>query len=459
MGRKLATKTALFLALPFFLFSQYQENNDSLSDSEEYSGILTLPPLEEYFPDGIEISESCPYEEDSEEETPVIISEEMLGQIIMDPTPEGREEEEKDDGIEEQVHYSYDCCCDCCPPKDPCAKCAQLWPSCGPEWMITPGAGPCVACGCDIFITAEFIYWAVRQDHLGFVASLPSDLTNVNSFNRGKILHPRWSIEPGFRVGIGWVSCFDGWDFTFNYTWLRPRTKTRKATPDTNFTLEDAFFTFGNLITEETNPIVITEETGKWRLNFNVIDFEWGRNFYISQCLYLRPHFGLKGTWQDQHFKATALATQEVSSQTLDLSALGKHRIDWWGIGPRAGLESAWHFTKCFSILGEVAATALWGKFESKSFITQTDLTNEVTTLIPQGSFKTEWHTVKPVLEFLLGIRWEDWWCCDQFYTSLDVGWEVQWWSGQNQFAYYLTETRWGDLGLQGLTIRTRFQF
>nr|NGX27775.1 hypothetical protein [Chlamydiota bacterium] len=82
---------------------------------------------------------------------------------------------------ERNQYTSNDCCddpcCGCCSAKDPCAKCAQLWPSCGPDWIITPGAGPCTANGCDFFITAEFLYWAVRQDHMGFVFSSPTDNT------------------------------------------------------------------------------------------------------------------------------------------------------------------------------------------------------------------------------------------------------------------------------------------
>ena len=60
------------------------------------------------------------------------------------------------------------CCQKCCPPKDPCANCAQLWPSGGPETIVTPNAGPCVDNSCNMFLTAEFIYWVIRQDHMGF---------------------------------------------------------------------------------------------------------------------------------------------------------------------------------------------------------------------------------------------------------------------------------------------------
>lgn len=350
------------------------------------------------------------------------------------------------------------CCSECCPPKDPCAKCAQLWPSCGPDWIITPGAGPCTADGCDVFITAEFIYWAVRQDHMGFAFSSPTDSTVTTL---GEFFHPKWRMEPGFKVGLGWLTCIDGWDLYLNYTWLRPRTNTRTVKPKTGFELFDANYTFGNAFTEFESETTITQETARWELDFDVLDLEWGRNFYVSQCLYLRPYFGLKGTWQNQRLKTSATAQErEGSTTTFDtILATGNHKIDYWGIGPRAGLDSAWHFNKCFSVIGEVSATALWGRFNNSSLATRTDTVQDITTVIPQTNLKTEWHSMKPVMEFLLGFRWEDWWCCDEYYISLDLGWEVQWWGGQNQFVFSHTETRWGDLGMQGLTIKARFQF
>lgn len=359
--------------------------------------------------------------------------------------------------------YSSSCstcsCCDSCncSSKDSCAKCAQLWSSCGPDWIITPNAGPCVVDGWDVFLIGEFIYWTVRQDHMGFVAAVPSDTSIVTSSNTGKFFYPKWRMELGFKAGIGFLTC-DGWDFYANYTWLRPKAK-KTVRPVTDFPLEDAFYTFGNLIINPELDLTISVETGKWEFNFNVIDFEWGRNFYVSPCLYLRPHFGLKGTWQLQSFNVNAEAAEANVSVPESYSFLGKNKIKWWGIGARAGLDSAWHFTKCFSILGEVAATALWGQFESKSFITQTNTTTGDVVIIPHGCLKSEWHSVKPVLEFFLGFRLEGWSSCDRCYAGFDVGWETQWWSSQNQFIYYLTETRWGDLGFEGLTVRARFQF
>ncbi len=351
------------------------------------------------------------------------------------------------------------CCDDCCPPKDPCAKCAQLWPSCGPDWIITPGAGPCTADGCDFFVTAEFLYWAVRQDHLGFAATLPEPGTT----SVGEISHPDWRMELGFKVGIGWLTCIDGWDLYLNYTWLRPRTKNETASSKEGFIFQD-YFLFG-FFSDQGNDFAIESETAKWKLDFNVLDLEWGRNFYISKCLHLRPHFGLKGTWQEQKFEISANASQRQGSTSLfdPITGSADLKNDYWGIGPRAGLDSAWHFSRCFSVVGEAAITALWGRFDSRAKATQTVFTEGdvegVTTTIPAGSFKTELHSVKPVMEFFLGFRWEDWWCCDEYYTGFDIGWEVQWWGGQNQFAYFPTETRWGDLGFHGLTVRARFQF
>jgi hypothetical protein len=330
--------------------------------------------------------------------------------------------------------------------------------------MITPGAGPCTADGCDFFITADFIYWAVRQDHMGFAFSVPSDPFSQAAVDlgTGEYFHPKGRGEPGFKIGVGWLTDCDGWDVYLNYTWLRGRTSTKTVTPASGFTLFDANFTFGTLTVAEGNSIPqVSWESAKWDLDFNVLVFDWGRNFYISQCLHMRPFFGLKGTWQDQKLETAGVSVDPQTGDTNTSS--GNHKSDFGGVGPRAGLNTTWHFSRCFSVLGEVAASAIWGKFDSKSVVVASIVggTSSVTTLqaLPTANLETSFHSVKPVMEFLLGVRWEDWWCCDEYYTSLDLGWEVQWWGGQNQFVFSHTETRWGDLGLQGLTLRARFQF
>lgn len=344
-----------------------------------------------------------------------------------------------------------DPCCTPCPPRDPCAKCAQLWPSCGPDWIVTPNAGPCVSCGADVFVTAEFIYWAVRQDGMEYAFTFPTETTvdTLSGLPQGKFFSADDGlIEPGFKVGLGMMFDCDGWDLYANYTWLRPD-NTETARPSPGLSL---FVNVGENGVQEG----ITSVQSKWKLWFNVIDLELGRNFFISQCLHLRPHFGFKGHWQEQ--KWDILAPRVEPNDGMSSNIIDNLKMCYWGVGLRAGLDSAWHFTPCFSLVGEVAASVLWQRFEPKTISYEQIFLPDDTVNFEIGfNSKNDFYSIKSVIELYLGLRWEDWFCCDEYHYSIEAGWELQWWGDQNQLlrAPFVG----GDLGLQGLTVKLRFDF
>lgn len=340
-----------------------------------------------------------------------------------------------------------------CPPKDCCAKCAQLWPTGGPDWIITPGAGPCVSCGADVSITAEFIYWTARQDNMQAASIIPNTQTQdaqpSRSVEKGYLVYPDWEMSPGFKVGLGMLFDCDGWDLYANYTWLRPRTKHTK-TPSSDQTLN--FFDSG--IFDGSHDSI----TYQWDLDFNVVDLELGRNFFISQCLHLRPHFGFKGHWQEQDRTLTLpLSSDAVVAGDLIVD----QNMSYWGVGLRAGLDSAWHFSRCFSLVGEAAASALW-QYTDSCVTGSQPVQSTAVTGFAVSSLKGPYYNVRGVLELFFGLRWEDWFCCDEYHWSAEAGWEFQWWPEVNQFFYgnsNVIEATGGDLGLQGFTLKFRFDF
>lgn len=341
-----------------------------------------------------------------------------------------------------------DPCCTPCPPRDPCAKCAQLWPSCGPDWIITPNAGPCVTCGADVFVTAEFLYWTVRQNNTEFALTSPSVQTSETlATARGKFFNADGKMEPGFKVGLGMMFDCDGWDLYANYTWLRTK-RTRHAAPSTDLLLSGT-------LSASINEDGLTLLTSKWEHDFNVIDLELGRNFFISQCLHLRPHFGLKGHWQEQEWTVNGTGINEDGNAFATLDKLCQ---DYWGVGIRAGLDSAWHFTNCFSLVGEVAASVQWQRFESTASGVS-DISSSPETFEVIINAKDNFHMLNGILEMYLGLRWEDWFCCDEYHYSIEAAWEMQWWAAQNQLVRSRFPVGGGDLGLQGLTVKVRFDF
>lgn len=348
-------------------------------------------------------------------------------------------------------------CCparlDCCPP-----RCAQLVG--GPRGEILPNAGPCVACGADLFITADFLYWMVREDHLGYVYSTGQQADGAPA--KGHVFHPNFKMKPGFKVGLGMNFDHDGWDIFAEYTWIRARNITGSAVPTATTVIFDDFWLAG------VGADVITSASVEWDLHsFNVIDLELGRNFYVSRYLMLRPHFGLKGTWQKQNYNVTInetsggviVPTVPAGLYTSNMS----QRQKFWGIGIRAGLDTAWHFSRSFSLVGEVALSGLYGQFEDNRFGTSFNTTTGTFFVSPTtlGTINTDnnFHTIKPVIEWMLGLRWEMYTCDNEYHFAFEAGWEEQYWADQNQFFSFRSEGEGGDLNFQGLTVKVRFDF
>ena len=231
-------------------------------------------------------------------------------------------------------------------------------------------------------------------------------------------------MRPGFRVGLGWMSCCDGWDLHLNYTWLRTRGTREAIVPPTN---DDRIINQMGWVTQATGTpqlcfLSIERMTGKWQQDLNVLDLELGRNFFISECLFLRPHFGFKGTWTKQKMDVFAEGLLDNSSVVIDMHAFSDNKMDKWGFGIRTGLDTAWHFTRCFSMIGEVAISGLWGRYDIS--IKEYNERIDMDLFTVHNNVKNSFHTIKPVLEMYIGLRFEDWYCCDCYHCSLDIGWE-----------------------------------
>lgn len=276
---------------------------------------------------------------------------------------------------------------------------------------ITPPAGPRVAHGADVGITADFIWWKATQEGGYAVASSKTetkdDVTTVTEHKKN--YSEKWA--PGFKAGLGLNLGHDGWDVLGQYTWLNAK-----------------------------NTHTVDQSNNRWELHFNVIDLELGRNFYVSQYLTLRPFMGLKGTWQKHE-------AVEFTKQDKDTKDLSHYNIDQFGIGIRGGFNTSWYLTKSFSIYGNMAFANMWSDYD-KNF--EKDYTKN--TVVEANDN----YTIKHLLELELGLRWETWFYDDSYHLAIQAGWEQQVWSNWVRLA---ASTAAEDLNLHGLTLKFRFDF
>ncbi len=345
-------------------------------------------------------------------------------------------------------------CCvpTCCPEIIDCCECNV----CPPNFVVTPNGGPCVKNGLGLFLTADFIYWTAREDSLDFAIThgTAAAIGAPAHVPRGHVFSPEASWHPGFKAGIGYDFCYDGWDIFAEYTWYRLRNTTETAKSTGDLTLLDAFWFVNNTANSVTQAF--SDVHGKWMLDFNVLDIALGRNFYVSPRLMLRPFCGIKAAFLKQ--KLNVNFQRNFTDAGSDAFTMDNHMQNW-AVGLLTGVDSAWHFCRSFSMFAKFAASAIWEQFKRTRHDNQ--FTVDLNQNFSQVNLRSRFHIVRPVFEWMLGVRWEIWFLCDAYHFWLEAGWEQQVWFSQDKFIRLPGGAACdnGDLTLQGLTVQARFDF
>jgi len=353
---------------------------------------------------------------------------------------------------------------------------------------VTPEAGVVVSGGVDVYILADYIYWHASEGGLSYVYNggvTPATVvgSSDNILSQGTYRHPQFKLNSGFKVGLGLDFHYDGWDMGLTYTWLRSHATDSFAVAPTGAsnsalwsTQAVAFLSpvaIGNTVLMSSGAP--TSGSADWRLHLNVLDLELGRAFFVSPKIVCRPHFGLKGTWDTQKYNvnyAVAPGSAQELYTSSDVVKVGiatesetyeiARKQNFWGIGPRTGMNSCWMFSRNFSFFGNWALAALWGQFKN----TRTDTANvdassgtAIVSNYTAVNARARTHQLSPVLELELGLRYDYWFCDDEYRFRLGASWENQVWFNQNHFIDAGADSVLGDLSLQGFTLNVRFDF
>lgn len=313
-----------------------------------------------------------------------------------------------------------------------------------PTNQITPPTNPMVTNWADPYLTADFIWWRMQEDGLEY------GFDPGTSTSKGKVRQPRFKYEPGFKVGFGLKLQRDGWDFYTNYTWLRINTH-KSTSASASSTLVSNYFT------QETGlPTFVVATNGAsahWRMHLNVLDWELGRDFWISRWLTLRPQFGMKFSWNPQKFSVTYNAL-DIPGTLLGDNLTMSNKLNQFGVGIRTGLDAAWFLGKQWCIFGEFAYTGLFNYFNVK----RDDTASTALASTTQLNTKYKSRSVTGVVELSLGLRFETTFWDDEYLLMFQAGWEEQMWLNQNQF-FSIGDSAPKDLTFEGLTIKAGFDF
>ncbi|MCP5509432.1 MAG: MOMP family protein [Chlamydiales bacterium] len=314
------------------------------------------------------------------------------------------------------------------------------------------------------FITVDVLYWKPGVGGTEFAYSDNNPAIQYPVKGRTKEIDFSW--DWGARVGLGYNFCHDGWDLYAMYTYF-----SNGSSSSVSGGCNSAVMPLrGGICTGADNQTAqaffAQSAKSQFDFDFDSIDLNLGRNYFVSKYLSFRPFFGVKTAWidldQETRFCGGSGSTTFCG---LDVAGLGPNSVkinedsDFWGIGPEVGMNGKWHLAKGFSFFADALGALLYGYFD-------VDHREKFTgTPYPRIKLSGNVHKMVPTAQLFAGVGYDVFFDCDKQHFGVRVGYDCQYWWRANQMlkiddAAPLKYERWSeDVSMHGVTVDFRWDF
>jgi hypothetical protein len=269
-------------------------------------------------------------------------------------------------------------------------------------------------------------------------------------------LHFEWS--PGARIGFGYNSGYDAWSVEGLYSWIRLRGSgnfTAKnfgtvstafgfvslgIVPEPSFTMNRSFGYFNSL-------------SARWSLNHQIGDLQFARDFFITKALGLQPILGVRFATLDQNMNAHF--GQNLSA-TLNSYVSYHSSNNFWGVGPKIGIDGKWTLPRNVSFKGLISGSLLYGKTTVDEHLYAMPL-NTQGLLETVGTERNKYDMLAPTLQLALGLDWGMYLNKEKMYLGVGLDWEFNYW--WNQFHIDYDRDTQAGIEMQGVSLRADLHF
>lgn len=313
-----------------------------------------------------------------------------------------------------------------------------------------------------VTIGGEFLYWQYTNEFAGeyvftsLIPPVPATVQTTNG-NNGDV---DWEWAPGFRAYLGYnlnhdVACnqsdqLEGWDMFWIYTW-------NHWNSDGEFPEVGFQATLSPYVTSTT----VTATNGWSKVQYNEdfhiahLDYEIGRNYFLSNFINFRPHWGMRGALYKQQIHVTLPEARGASGETFYVRSFNTDDIS--GIGMKLGLDSNWYMARSWSFIANVNLAYLYSRHHLSQKTTRQSSTNGQVVNPSKGTRTL--HMVLPQTEMRLGLQWDDWFGGDSWRTVFSACWEfIYMYEGTAQIIDTNAIQR-NSPTIHGLTLNLGFQF
>lgn len=291
------------------------------------------------------------------------------------------------------------------------------------------------------YASVEGLYLNFREGGTDYAFD---EVAGNSAFYKGKIQYFDFDWKFAFRVTAGYQFSNPDWDTWAEY--IRFATSQSKNTPRAPGGSIDSNVYFSTGINTRNAKLNMS-------VNYNVVDWNVGRLFFLRKNFSVHPFAGIRGSWINQH--------QQTDMTTNTYTDSFYQKNDTWSLGFRTGSQGRWYFSKNWSAFGSAAASILYTDFSNSARL------NRISNNVPNQLLNINLgnRRMLPNATLDAGISWEMSYACDRSRVRISAGYEFDYWWRQNQtihlnagtfFSYFRTSE---DIALQGVKLNAAFDF
>ncbi len=315
------------------------------------------------------------------------------------------------------------------------------------------------------FTKETYLIMKPYEDDNDYATKLTTEGSTTSGVNMSlKLQKPDFDWYSGVRLGLGrYLANHDKWDITLFTTYFYAQEESSSSPKRSS----------GTLLTPLWSPTFdggATKGNVVWRLNFFNWDLSVGREYSLLRTVVAHPFIGLRAALIYKDYFAKYSDTF-ISGSTIDRTLNDKFKAtdEFWGIGPRAGVDLQFKFEKQWALLGNLSAALFYGRYDVREEIS-TKITSFGVPTTSKFHIKDERYTVRANLDTSLGIGWETWLNEHRVRIAPSVMFEGSCWFDTNQFFLVKTKisgpdkpdaplTPFGNFRRQGNLILMGFSF
>lgn len=375
-------------------------------------------------------------------------------------------------------------------------NCADWNPCCFDYGLNPPPTCP-TCCGCTWYGEIDYLYWkpyvenaspctVVKSDHVALRSQDTNSTSNTST--RNKDFPFDW--DSGYRVALGYGFPCDKWGLAL--TWSHYRTDA--------FLAENGFAhpnsaTKVQFVDDFSMPLIgfvddaqaglidlftSASLASKWAFQFNQVDLDFFRDFYVGCSLSLKPYIGLRALFINHtiHTHTEYSQPQNIPTSAIPFNSITDDQrlhSNLKSFGLKGGLESFWEVTCGLGVYGNVGASLIYANYENGQKLQQVRvLENNQTRLVDNIEANHCYQSLKMMSDLSIGIQWRQPINCNQNLVFIKAGWEHHMLLQGSQFPTIKTDvsigstsfftahssfTRAGDISLYGFVFSFGLSF